>query len=86
MMEWEEQREREEFARAAQLYRPLGGAMAARFTPAKGNDNEPDTMKEEVLAEHVVSASASTLVTNCHSHLEEVYTYLGIITGVSPCT
>ncbi|XP_065184656.1 G patch domain-containing protein 1-like isoform X2 [Sycon ciliatum] len=53
MMEWEEQREREEFARASQLYRPLGGAMAARFTPAKGDDYKPEEQKETVLAEHV---------------------------------
>jgi len=38
--EWEAAEEREEFARAAQMYRPLTSVMASRFTRAQLNDDE----------------------------------------------
>jgi len=38
--EWEREREREEFAQAARLYRPLSAMMASRFTRAKYDDDE----------------------------------------------
>ena len=40
MTEWERSKEREEFSRAASLYKPLTGMMASRFTAAKYQDNE----------------------------------------------
>ena len=50
LTEWEREREREEFARAALLYQPLSSTMAARFTSAKQPD-EPNKVYEEVPAE-----------------------------------
>ena len=38
--EWEQQREREEFAQAARLYRPIAGMMASRFTRAQHDDDD----------------------------------------------
>lgn len=35
MTEWEREREKGEFFRAAALYRPMSGLMAARFTRAQ---------------------------------------------------
>ncbi|KAG1688808.1 G patch domain-containing protein 1 [Nymphon striatum] len=40
MTEWEKEREKDEFIRAAYLYRPLTGPMSTRFTLAKHLDNE----------------------------------------------
>ena len=37
--EWETEREREEFGRAAKLYKPLAGMMAMRFTTGKQQDD-----------------------------------------------
>jgi len=38
--EWEREREREEFAQAARLYRPLSAMIASRFTRAKYDDDD----------------------------------------------
>ena len=38
LTEWETSREREEFMRASQLYRPITGVMASRFTTAQYED------------------------------------------------
>lgn len=38
LTEWERSRERDEFQRAAALYRPLMGLMASRFTRATADD------------------------------------------------
>ena len=47
--EWETEREREEFVRAAKLYKPLAGMMAMRFTTGKQQDdgNQVDVKVEE---------------------------------------
>ena len=50
LTEWEREREKEEFARAALLYKPLSSGMAARFTSAKQPD-DADKVYEEVPAE-----------------------------------
>ncbi len=52
MTEWEREREQEEFARAASLYRPLSFTMATRFTHAQFSD-DVDTV--ELPAEQTVS-------------------------------
>lgn len=39
MTEWEKEREKEEFSRAAKLYKPLSTMMASRFTSAKYTDD-----------------------------------------------
>ncbi|KAL4234390.1 G patch domain-containing protein 1 [Mactra antiquata] len=54
--EWEIEKEKEEFTRAAKLYRPLSGMMAARFTRAghddQGNSNTAqDTIKVDITDE-----------------------------------
>jgi len=38
--EWEREKEREEFAQAARLYRPLSAMIATRFTRAKFDDDD----------------------------------------------
>jgi len=38
--EWEREREREEFAQAARLYRPVSAMIASRFTRAKYDDDD----------------------------------------------
>nr|KAG5708980.1 hypothetical protein BaRGS_004619 [Batillaria attramentaria] len=43
MTEWERQREREEFAKAAKLYRPLSNMMASRFTRGAFIDDSDQT-------------------------------------------
>lgn len=40
MTDWEKEREREEFAKAAHLFQPLSNMMASRFTRAKHDDDE----------------------------------------------
>ena len=40
MTEWEREKEREDFARASVLFRPLSTMMASRFTSAKFADNQ----------------------------------------------
>lgn len=39
MTEWEHEIEKEEFSKAAKLYKPLAAAMASRFTKAKFQDD-----------------------------------------------
>ena len=43
LTEWEAAQEREEFARAAQMYRPLTTLMASRFTRAQFNDEDKNS-------------------------------------------
>ena len=40
LTEWEANQEREEFARASKMYRPLSSLMASRFTRAQFNDDD----------------------------------------------
>ncbi|XP_077982414.1 G patch domain-containing protein 1-like [Glandiceps talaboti] len=48
MTEWEREHEKEEFARAASLYKPLSSMIAARFTSAKySDDTEMVTVPEQ---------------------------------------
>lgn len=48
MTEWDREKEREEFIKASQLYKPLAGMMASRFTTAKhADDAENVDMKVE---------------------------------------
>ena len=56
LTEWEREREKEEFARAAALYRPLNTTMAARFTTAKHADDHR-TVYEEVPAQESSDSS-----------------------------
>ncbi len=44
MTEWERNHERDEFARAAQLYRPMSAVMASRFQSAQHTEDQ-DIMK-----------------------------------------
>jgi hypothetical protein len=40
LTEWEREREREEFSKAAMLYQPLKGEIAARFTRGRNIDDD----------------------------------------------
>lgn len=40
MTEWERQREREEFSRAARAHRPLTTSLASRFTRGSGEEGK----------------------------------------------
>ncbi|XP_062586429.1 uncharacterized protein LOC134248028 [Saccostrea cucullata] len=40
MTEWEREREKEEFEKAAKFYKPMAGMMASRFTRAKYHDDD----------------------------------------------
>ena len=44
MTDWERQREREEFMRAYQLYKPMSGFMASRFTRGEHEDTLDSTI------------------------------------------
>lgn len=59
LTEWEREREQEEFARSAALYRPLNSTMAARFTTAKNTDDHR-TVYEEVPAQESSDSSDQT--------------------------
>lgn len=50
MTEWEQEREKEEFDKAAKFYKPMTSMMASRFTRAKYHDDETVKLpvKEEV--------------------------------------
>jgi hypothetical protein len=50
MTEWEQEREKEEFEKAAKFYKPMTNMMASRFTRAKYHDDDTVEMpaKEEV--------------------------------------
>ncbi|AWP01022.1 putative G patch domain-containing protein 1-like isoform 2 [Scophthalmus maximus] len=45
MTEWERSREREEFVRASILYRPSSSSLTARFTSAKHDEDDGDTVE-----------------------------------------
>ena len=49
--EWEAEKEREEFTRAAKLYKPLAGMMAMRFTT--GSQQDDDTKVDVKVEEKV---------------------------------
>ena len=59
LTEWEREREKEEFARSAALYRPLNSTMAARFTSAKQPDDHR-IVYEEVPAQESSDSSDQT--------------------------
>ena len=40
LTEWEKQRELEQFSRSSNLYKPLAGALADKFTHAKADEEE----------------------------------------------
>ena len=48
MTEWESSREYDEFNRAENLYRPVTGVMASRFTTAKYEDSHKSLDEEMV--------------------------------------
>lgn len=58
MTEWERGREREEFVRAALLYKPSNSSLSSRFTRAK---HEDDTDSVEVTQEQEVRSSSLNL-------------------------
>lgn len=58
MTEWERGREREEFVRAALLYKPSNSSLSSRFTSAK---HEDDVDSVEVTRDQDVSNSAFNL-------------------------
>ncbi|XP_059214051.1 G patch domain-containing protein 1 isoform X2 [Centropristis striata] len=45
MTEWERSREREEFVRASILYRPSSSSLTSRFTRAKNEDEDEDSVE-----------------------------------------
>jgi G patch domain-containing protein 1 len=57
--EWEREREREEFAQAARLYRPLSAMIATRFTRAKYDDDDKvsETAEEKVTSDREKAVS-----------------------------
>ena len=59
LTEWEREREKEEFARSAALYRPLNSTMATRFTSAKQPDDHR-IVYEEVPAQESSDSSYQT--------------------------
>ena len=59
LTEWEREREKEEFARSAALYRPLNSTMAARFTSAKQPDDHR-IVYEDVPAQESSDSSDQT--------------------------
>ncbi|XP_052815350.1 G patch domain-containing protein 1-like [Mya arenaria] len=58
--DWEKEREREEFSKAAHLYRPLASMMAARFTRAGTiEDGEEDVKAEQKIDQTDAEKAAS---------------------------
>lgn len=51
MTEWEKDREKEEFSKAAMFYKPMTSMMASRFTRAKYHD---DDEKAKMPAQEVI--------------------------------
>ena len=47
LTEWERAREREEFAQAARLYRPLSSMITSRFTRAKYDDDDKESRPDD---------------------------------------
>ncbi|WAR11833.1 GPTC1-like protein [Mya arenaria] len=59
-VDWEKEREREEFSKAAHLYRPLASMMAARFTRAGTiEDGEEDVKAEQKIDQTDAEKAAS---------------------------
>lgn len=58
MTEWERGREREEFVRAALLYKPSSSSLSSRFTHGK---HEEDTDTVDVAQEQEVKRSAFSI-------------------------
>ena len=56
--EWEREREREEFAQAARLYRPLSAMIASRFTRAKYDDDDKAVLPADQSVCYIHSCSA----------------------------
>ena len=56
LTEWEKAKEKEDFARAAMLYRPLSNMMASRFTTAKYADHEKDVQLPDTNAVRLISS------------------------------
>ena len=55
LTEWEREREKEEFTRAAMLYQPLKGDMAARFTRGRNIDDDiPDKVCSQYLFQRLI--------------------------------
>lgn len=46
--EWERQREREEFARTARVFQPMGSSLTSRFTRSQKEVPDEGPMEEEV--------------------------------------
>ena len=42
--EWEKEREKEEFSKAAHLFQPLSNMIASRFTRAKHDDDDTNVV------------------------------------------
>jgi len=75
--EWEREREREEFAQAARLYRPLSAMIASRFTRAKFDDDDakallPAESTVSHYAFHIFSFSAGILLFLIYSSLSSL--------------
>lgn len=66
MTEWEKEREKEEFIRAAKMYKPLAGMIASRFTSARFEDSVEtvDVALEEGVKDYVNSTVISLNKTN----------------------
>lgn len=56
MTEWEKDREKEEFSKAAMFYKPMTSMMATRFTRAKYHD---DDEKAKMPAQEVILTNKS---------------------------
>ena len=56
MTEWEKDREKEEFSKAAMFYKPMTSMMASRFTRAKYHD---DDEKAKMPAQEVILTNKS---------------------------
>lgn len=65
MTEWERSRERDEFMRAAVLYKPSNSSLSSRFTHAKTED---DTDSVEVARDQEVGTHACVCVYILYTH------------------
>ena len=66
MTEWERDKEREEFTKAAKLYKPLIGLMAHRFTTAKYLD---EVDKADIPDETVIYCTNLVIVVKSETKL-----------------
>jgi len=77
MTEWEKEREKEEFIRAAKMYKPLPGMIASRFTRAKFEDSVEtvDVALEERVKDYVNSTvtTPNKTIINCTSCTRKKY-------------